>query len=63
MNLLNAEYERIIELQALALACAEKQLETLQGAHKALRESHDEAQRELRDLRRKVTSLSREVTP
>ena len=54
MDLTKEEYERIIELQAVALGCAERSLETLKSAHQELKKALEEERAITRDLRRQV---------
>lgn len=54
MDLTKEEYERMIELQAVALGCAERSLATLREAHEELKKALEEERAITRDLRRKV---------
>ena len=54
MDLTKEEYERLIELQAVALGCAERSLATLREAHEELKKALEEERAITRDLRRKV---------
>lgn len=48
MDLTKEEYERLIELQAVALGCAERRLEQLQEAHESLKQEYHKALQEVR---------------
>ena len=50
MDLTKEEYERLIELQAVALGCAERRLEQLQEAHESLKQEYHKALQEVRRL-------------
>ena len=50
MDLIKEEYERLIELQAVALGCAERSLATLREAHEELKKELHHAQAEVRRL-------------
>ena len=54
MDLTKEEYERLIELQAVALGCAERSLATLREAHEELKKALEEERKLTRDLRRQV---------
>ena len=54
MDLTKEEYERMIELQAVALGCAERSLATLREAHEELKKALEEERKLTRDLRRQV---------
>lgn len=51
MDLTKEEYERLIELQAVALGCAERSLEVLRKAHEELKKALDQERAECRSLR------------
>ena len=50
MDLTKEEYERLIELQSVALGCAERRLEQLQEAHEQLKQEYHKALQEVRRL-------------
>ena len=54
MDLTKEEYERLSELQAVALGCAERSLATLREAHEELKKALEEERAITRDLRRQV---------
>ncbi len=54
MDLTPAEYERLIELQAAALGCAERSLQVIRDAHRELKKAYEAAQTEIRELKREV---------
>ena len=58
MDLTKEEYERLIELQAVALGCAERSLATLREAHAELKKALEEERKLTRDLRRQVITAA-----
>jgi hypothetical protein len=56
MDLTKEEYERLIELQAVALGCAERSLATLREAHEELKKELEEERKLTRDLRRQIVA-------
>ena len=56
MDLTKEEYERLIELQAVALGCAERSLEVLRKAHEELKKALDQERAECRSLRTQVVA-------
>ena len=58
MDLTKEEYERLIELQAVALGCAERSLATLREAHEELKKELHRAQAEVRRLDAKLGAVT-----
>jgi hypothetical protein len=58
MDLTKEEYERLIELQAVALGCAERSLATLREAHEKLKKELEEERKLTRDLRRQIVAAA-----
>ena len=58
MDLTKDEYERLIELQAVALGCAERSLATLRAAHEELKKDLEEERKLTRDLRRQMITAA-----
>lgn len=58
MDLTKEEYERLIELQAVALGCAERSLATLREAHEELKKDLEEERKLTRDLRRQMITAA-----
>ena len=56
MDLTKEEYERLIELQAVALGCAERSLATLREAHEEQKKALEEERKLTRDLRRQIVA-------
>ena len=56
MDLTKEEYERLIELQAVALGCAERSLDTLREEHERLKKDLEEERKLTRDLRRQIVA-------
>ena len=58
MDLTKEEYERLIEMQAVALGCAERSLATLREAHEELKKELHRAQAEVRRLDAKLGAVT-----
>lgn len=58
MDLTKEEYERLIELQAGALGCAEQCLATLRESYKELKKDLEEERKLTRDLRRQIVAAA-----
>lgn len=58
MDLTKEEYERLIELQAVDLGCAERSLATLRAAHEELKKDLEEERKLTRDLRRQMITAA-----
>ena len=58
MDLTIEEYERLIELEAVALGCAERSLATLRAAHEELKQEYHKALQEVRRLEAKLGAVT-----
>ena len=61
MDLTKEEYERLIELQAVALGCAERSLDTLREEHERLKKDLEEKRKLTRDLREEHEELKKDL--